>query len=107
MIGEFEFAGLVLNGAGERALLEAEQLRLEQLGGQCCAIHLDERLVFAQRPLVQGTGDELFAGPALSADEHGDVRVRDLFDEVPDLDHRLAVTEEHRVLGLAFELLAE
>ena len=35
--------GLVLDGAGEGAALEAEQLRLEQLGRQRRAVDLDER----------------------------------------------------------------
>ena len=45
MVGELELAGLVLDRAGERAALEAEQLRLEQLGRQRRAVDLDERLV--------------------------------------------------------------
>ena len=34
VIGELELPGLVLDGAGERAALETEELRLEQLGRQ-------------------------------------------------------------------------
>ena len=45
VVGELELARLLLDGAGEGAALEAEQLRLEQLGRQRGAVHLDERLV--------------------------------------------------------------
>ena len=43
LIGELEFARLVLDGAGEGAALEAEQLGFEQLRRQRRAVHLDER----------------------------------------------------------------
>ena len=52
VVGELELARLVLDGAGERAALEPEQLRLEQLGRQRRAVDLDERLVAARRRAV-------------------------------------------------------
>ena len=45
VVGELELAGLVLDGAGERAALETEELGLEQLGRQRRAVDLDERAV--------------------------------------------------------------
>ena len=98
---------LVLDGAGERALLESEQLALEQLGRQRRAVHLHERLVLAQRLLVQRARDELLARAALAANQHGDVGIRHPLDQVLDLSHRRAVAEQHRVLGLLLELVAE
>ncbi len=107
MVGELELARLVLDGAGERALLEPEQLRLEQLGRQRRAVHFYERLVLAQRLLVQRAGDELFADAALAANQHRHVGVGDALDQVADLGHLLAVAEEHRVARLLLELRAQ
>ena len=49
-------------GAGERALLVAEQLRLDQVLRQRRAAHLDERLFGARRVVVDGVGDQFLAG---------------------------------------------
>ena len=68
-------------GAGERALLVAEQLALEELRGQRRAVDLDERPVLARRPLVDGAGHQLLADAALAADEHRDVAVGHLLDD--------------------------
>ena len=67
--------------AGERALLVAEQLALEQFGGQRGAVHLHERLGFARRALVDRARDQLFADAALAANEDRHVAVGDLFDD--------------------------
>ena len=49
VIGELELARLVLYRARERPAFEAEQLRLEQFGRQCRAIHFHERFVTTAR----------------------------------------------------------
>ena len=51
-LGQLEAPFLPLLRAGERALLVAEQLRFDQALGQRRAAHLDERLVRAQRVVV-------------------------------------------------------
>src|SRR5690606_4940610 len=58
-------------GAGERALLVAEQLGLDQVLGQRRAVDRDERLVRDGRQRVQVARDQLLAGPALAEDQHG------------------------------------
>src|SRR6202008_933278 len=60
-----------LGGAGEGALLVAEELALEQRVGQRGAVDGDERLAPARGEVVDGLGDELLAGAALALDEHG------------------------------------
>src|SRR5512138_1354226 len=80
-----ELAELALLRARERALLEAEQLALEQLRRQRRAIHLDEGLIAPARELEDRARDELLAGPALAAHEHGDVGVGDLLDDLAHL----------------------
>src|SRR2546422_11195418 len=76
------FRSLLAAGrASERALLVAEQLRLEQRLGQRRAVHRDERAATPRRAPVDGAGDELLARAALALDEHGGGAVRHLFDE--------------------------
>ncbi len=94
MIGELEFPRLVLDGAGEGAALEAEQLRLEQFRRQRRAVHLHERLVTARRLAVDGARHQFLAGAALAADQHGDVGIGDARDQILDLAHLLVPPEQ-------------
>ena len=66
--------------AGERALLVAEELRLDQILRQRRAVHLDERLLRARRVVVDRVRDQLLAGARLAAQQHRRVRRRDLRD---------------------------
>ena len=93
-VGLFELADARRGGAGEGALLVAEQLAFEQLTRQRGAVHLDERPVLARRTLVDGARHELLADAALAADEHGDVAVRHLLDHPGDRLHLGAVAPE-------------
>ena len=63
MVGELELAGLVLDGAGEGAALEAEELGLEQLRRQRRAIDLDERALAARRRGMDGARDQFLPVP--------------------------------------------
>ena len=58
-------------GAGERALLVAEQLRLHQLGRQRAAVDGDERTAAARARLVDGARHQLLAGSGLSFQKNG------------------------------------
>src|SRR5207247_6792955 len=78
-VGLFELADARGRRAGERALLVAEQLALEQLRWERRAIHLHERLIASRRPLMDRARDELFADAAFAADEHRHVAVGYLF----------------------------
>ena len=93
-VRELELARLLLDGAGEGASLEPEQLRLEQLGREGRAVDLDEGAVPAGRRGVDGARDELLAGSALAADEHRHVGVGDASDEVVHFPHLLARAEQ-------------
>ena len=90
LVGELELSWLVLNRAGERAALEPEQLRLEQLGRQSCAVDFDERTVAPRGRGVNGAGDEFLSRAALAADEHGHVGVGNArrSDRVPPASSR-------------------
>jgi hypothetical protein len=49
LVGLFELSHLLLGGAGERAFLVTEQLRLDQVVGNGRAVHLHEPLARARR----------------------------------------------------------
>ena len=70
-VGRLEAADLVADGAGERALDVAEQLAFQQSRRQGGAVDLDEGLAGPRAVLVDGPGQQLLAGAALAADQHG------------------------------------
>ena len=57
-----------------------KEFALEQVLGNRAAIDFDERAVLARALLMDGAGDELLAGAALSGDEHGRIGGRDELD---------------------------
>ena len=93
--------------AGERALLVAEQLRLDQAVGQRRAADLDERLLRAQRVVVDRVRDQLLAGARLAANQHGGVGARDLRDLLVDLPHRAAGADDVREVVALAQLLPQ
>jgi hypothetical protein len=52
-------------------LFVAEELALDQAGGQGGTVDLDQRLVFASARGMNGPGDELLAGARFAGHEHG------------------------------------
>jgi hypothetical protein len=70
-VGGLEHADGGLVDAGERALLVAEDLILEQLLWDGGAVEDDERAVAAGGALVDGVGDALLAGAGLALDQDG------------------------------------
>src|SRR4029453_15109370 len=72
-------------GAGEGALLEAEELGLEQVVGQRAAVDRDEAPRGARALLVDRARDELLAGASLALDQHRRARRRDARDLVEQL----------------------
>ena len=80
----------LLHRAGERALLVAEQLALEQLLGNRGAVDRDELAVLAAALRVHRAREQLLAGAALAQDQHRHVGRRDL------LDHAAHLAASHR-----------
>ena len=105
--GQLEPPLLARLGAGERALLVAEQLRLDQAVGQRRAAHLDERLLRAQRAVVDRVRDQLLAGARLAADQRGRVGAGDLGDLLEDLPHRTAAADQVREVVALAQLLPQ
>ncbi len=67
-IGELELAAAERGRAGERALLVAEQLALDQLGRDRGAVDLHERARRKRALAMDVRGQQLFAGAGLAAD---------------------------------------
>src|SRR5688572_27432961 len=86
-----ELADAGRRGAGERALLVSEQLALDQFCRQRCAVDLDERHLATRRAVVNAPGDELLADAAFASNEHRDIAVADLLDNLRDFAHRRTV----------------
>ena len=73
-VGLLELPDLPLGGAGERALLVAEQLRLDELFRNRRAVDLHEALAAARADAMDRARDELLADAALALQQHGRVR---------------------------------
>ena len=80
-----ELAELARRRAGERALLVAEQLGLEQGLGNRGAVDGDKRSVGARTERVQRAREQLLAGAALAFDQHGRVGRRRAVQRQRDL----------------------
>ena len=63
--------------AGERSLLVAEELGIDQLRGDRAAVHAPERTAAEGRVLVDGAGDDLLARAGLAEEEHRRAAARD------------------------------
>jgi hypothetical protein len=85
--------------AGEGAALVAEQLRLQQRVGERRAVDRHEGAAVPGPALVQGAGDQLFAGAALAADQDRRVAGGDGVDPIHEPQH-LRRTADHRLVGL-------
>ena len=70
-VGQLEQSLAELLGVGERALLVAVQLALEQLLGDRAAVELDERSAGARAVTVEVARHQLLAGAGLAEDQHG------------------------------------
>ena len=93
-IAELKLAGLGLDGAGEGALLIAEEFAFEQIGRHGRAIDLEEVALAASRELVDEHGRDFFAGAAFSEDEDRDVGARDQRALGLDFLHALAGSDK-------------
>src|ERR1051325_7274744 len=106
-LGFLEEALLVLDRAGEGALLVAEEFGFEQRFGQRGAIDRHELAELGLAVEVQRARNEFLARAAFSEDEHGAVGVRDAFDHLENgLDFRRGADELVEVV-LRAKLLAE
>src|SRR4029077_12270641 len=82
LIGDFEETLFGSDGAGESAPDVAEELRFEQIHGDRASVDRYKGFVRARRSRVDSLGDELLAGAAFAADQHGRTRRRHLGDQI-------------------------
>ncbi len=106
-VGHLELALAPVLRAGERALLVAEQLALEQALGQRAAVDRHDGKVPPRAGGVDRPRDELLAGAALAADQHGRVGPRHRGDQLEHLAHRCAVADDLRRPGELCHVLAQ
>ena len=106
-VGLLEFAGLGDVGAGERALLVAEQLALHQIFGDRGAVDLDERPVRARRMLMDRARDHVLAHAAFPAQQHRGAGGRHARDGGENLLHRRAAADDVVELVALAQLLAQ
>src|SRR5262249_12294277 len=93
-LGQLETADAAGDGAGEGALLVAEQLALDQAGRQGGAVDLDEGAVLATARRVDGAGDQLLAGARLAGEQHRGVGRRYAAHGVEDGQQRRAAADD-------------
>ncbi len=105
--GQLEQADLVAGRAGERALLVAEQLRLDQLLRQRRAVDLDERALRAAAAHVDRVGDQLLADAVLALDQDVGVALGHRLDQLEQLAHLLALADDVRERVLIAHLLLQ
>src|SRR5262249_27205411 len=77
IVCKFKAADALIDCAGECPTFVAEQLAFEQARRDGGAIDFDEVVVSPGAEIVNGVGDELFAGAGLSIDQHCRVCWRD------------------------------
>ena len=94
-VRELELAGPTAH-AGGCAILDAEELGLQQGLNQRCAVDGYERASGAGALLMDRSCHELLPGPALSFHENGEARRRHPADFVAETYHRRAGTDERR-----------
>ena len=74
-IGFLEFAQMLVGGAGEGALLVAEQDAFDQVLGDGAAIDGDEGLAGALRAALDGARDQLLADAEFAFDQDRECRI--------------------------------
>src|SRR5262245_1115233 len=93
-VRELELALGLLRRAGERPLLVAEELALEQVLGDRGAVDGDEARRAPRREVVQPAREELLSRPRLAEDEDRCVRLRELLHRPAEAQH-LGIPADH------------
>ena len=89
-------------GAGERALLVTEQLRLEQRFRKRRAVDLHEVARRRDASCVERAGDELLARARFAANQHGRVALRHLAHDAYHALQRRAVADDAVEVVMSF-----
>ena len=92
---------------GEGALLVAEELALDERGGQGGAVELDEGPLPPGAQRVEGVGDEVLAHAGLALEEHGRRGRRHLLDLGQHVAQRVGAAHHALEARLGLHLLAQ
>ena len=103
---QLDLTGFGLLGAGERAALVAEELRLEQLLGKRGAVQRHERPATSRGCAMDVAGYDLLPRSGFASDENRRVRLRDLRRLLQHVAPFRGLADDAD-LGLRFELLGE
>ena len=106
-VGDLELAFARRRRAGEGPLLVAEELALDELPGEGRAVDLHERPAAAGAVVVEGVRDELLAGAARAAHQHGEVGVGHFSNHVEHPLHGGAPADDALELVGALDLLLQ
>ncbi len=93
-VGDFKEAFLGGDGGGEGSFDVAEEGGLEEVRGDGAGVDGDEGAVAAGGVLVDGFGDELFAGAGLALNEDGGTAGGDLGYGVEEAEHGLGLADD-------------
>lgn len=102
-MGQLEAPGAGADGAGEGALLVAEELALDEPLGDRRGVDGDEGAIPARTEFVDRPGDDLLAGPALPRDDRRRVAGGEELDGAEELAHRPALADEGPETGAVVE----
>ncbi len=106
-VRQFEAADLLGDGAGKSALLMAEQLALQEPGGDGRAVELDKGPLPAGAEVVQGPRDEFLARARLAKNEDGGVGGSDGLDLLQDVAEGGALPDDLPEVVLGADLLLQ
>src|SRR5439155_12423311 len=84
LVSQLEPADFLCDGAGEGALLVAEQLAFEQPCGNRRAVELDEGALPSGTQLMNGAGDQFLARARFASNKHRGIGRGDGFDLFQD-----------------------
>jgi hypothetical protein len=93
-VGFLELADTPRHGAGEGALLVAEQFGFEERFRNGRAIDADQRLPGAGRMGVQIARENLLAGAGFARDQHGGITGCDLLRQLDDARHGIVAVDQ-------------
>ena len=93
-MGQFEPALALADGATEGAFLMSEEFRFQEVVGQGRAVEFEEGAIGAGGVVMDGVGDDLFAGTGFPPDQDRGVPFRHLPDQFQYPIHGLGVAHD-------------
>ena len=98
-LGLLESAGAPRLGAGEGALLVAEELGFDQVARNCRHVDRDERPVAPLAVVVERAGDKFLAGAGFARDHDGQVGLHQARQHPVDVLHRRRSADQRDIVG--------